>query len=104
MDVKRRNNIIAYSALGILLSVGVYFGYGAYKKSKAGKGGAVVGLDQLSRNQAIKVIEDYTGKKFQNANSYETAYLVVRAQAIKLGVATFPYNNKTYNTNTGKSV
>jgi len=105
MDVQKRNKIIVYSALTVLALGGAYWGFNSYAKYKASKLGAPsVGLAPMTRNQAIKIIESYSGHQFQNPNGYDTDYLIARARAIQMSLPTFPYGNKTYNSNTGSII
>jgi hypothetical protein len=80
------------------------------RKNKDGKtifegiGNKSGSTSSMTRDEAIKIIEDYSKTKFAIPNTYGTDYLVARASAIKSETGTFTLNGKSYNTVNGKAV
>lgn len=78
---------------GIGLSLIVIGGLSVYKK-----------YFSMSREEAIKIIENFVGAKYIAGNTYDTAFLVSRAYAIKDGEEQFVYQSKSYSTRTSKAI
>jgi hypothetical protein len=100
-----KKNYAGYIISGVaILAIG-FFGF--VYRDKNGQtffGKLTSGLKPMSREEAIKTIEDSLGKKFSNPDGYENDYLIARAKAVKSGKETFELKGKSYNANTGRAV
>jgi hypothetical protein len=107
-QIPAKKNYTAVIIVGSLFVLAAGF-FGFIYKDKSGKtlfqkvvksGG---GDSNMTREEAIKAIEDSLGSKFSSPDGYGTDYLVARASAIKGGTDTFVLNGKTYNAKTGRA-
>jgi len=104
-EVGNKKSYAGYVIGGVaILAVG-FFGF--VYRDKDGQtifGKLTSGLKPMSREEAIKTIEDSMGSKFKNPEGYENDYLIARAKAIKSGKDSFELKGKSYSVNTGRAV
>lgn len=58
----------------------------------------------MSKEQAAKIISEYTGIDYNSYMGMDKGYLVARAKAFKAAESQFSHNEKRYDTLSGKAI